>query len=196
MTTSPLPIDWSLLQHIGSRITWTATTYQHFGTNLAVSPSPTPPESGWYRLPFEPVQLDKLPERQGLYAFVYTYLCLGFPEQQIVLYLGETENLRNRLGNYNIQIQKRTGKAKIDNLANTREERLDLMFSQFHDLELLYCTLELTKWERKHLERNLIRLLDPPFNWHHRAIPKIPPIIGRPGGISTRTGQRRPAFQN
>ena len=53
------------------------------------------------------------------------------------------------------------------------------MFSSFPNLDVLYRTLSLSEHERKELERNLISLLDPPFNWQHRARPRTKPIIGR-----------------
>ena len=194
MLTSTQPLDWARLSYVGSRITWTAATYQHLRSKLAVSSDPTKSGTEWYRLPFEPVQLDKLPTRSGIYAFAYTYLCLGFPEQEIILYVGEAGNLQNRFKGYFREREKELGDIGVDNPPKSHEERLRLMFSWYQNLNVLFCTPSIALKQRRELERNLISLLDPPFNWNHRVKPKTRPIIDRLGPISVTPLPKRAAF--
>ena len=100
MLKLPQALDWTRLDHIGTRIAWTGVTYNHLKSEPTASSNPTANGTEWHRLPFHPVQLDKFPQRSGVYAFAYTYLCLAFPEQEIILYVGEAENLHSRLHDY------------------------------------------------------------------------------------------------
>ncbi len=198
MATQPQPLDWTRLNHIGTRITWEAQTYQHFKDQVKTSPAYSASGLDWVCLPFESAHMDKLPVAGGIYAFSYTYGCLGFPEQKIIMYVGETENLRSRLNEYmGIYIGISEGIPEDDPAArpNRRNDRLRHLFSTFEKLEMLYCTLNLTEDERCDLERNLINLLDPPFNWAHRPKPKRAPTIGRPGTILTNPTVATSAFK-
>lgn len=194
MMTQPIPVDWTRIDQIGTRIVWENAAYQHFKDGPEVNPAPTTGGAAWIRLPFEPVHVDKLPELGGLYAFSYTYRCLGFLEQEIIMYVGEAENLRTRLNQYMGIANGISGGNSPATRPRTRIERIRHLFSTFQDLAMLYRTLNLTQDERRALERNLINLLDPPYNWQHRPSLRARPTIGRPGTILATSGDATPAF--
>ena len=190
------PLDWKRLQHIGTSITWEADTYNHFKAKPDDSQNPTATEMEWHSLPFEEVQLDKFPERPGVYAFTFKYLCLGFPEREIILYVGEAENLRSRLEQH-----VKLAKVELQNInqirpVKTHTKRLKYLFSTFEGLAVRYCAVNATEEERMNLEKDLIGLLDPPFNWLHRPRPTREPTIGRPGTILINPAAATPAFAN
>ena len=193
MSTQPLPLDWKVQPHISSRIMWDASVYRHFKASGSVSLSPTPSDPPWYCLRFEPNERDKFPERDGIYAFTYTHKSLGFPTQEIVLYIGEAENLRKRFRTYFDALE--NGVISSNDPPNTYPGRIGFMVSTFRNLYVRYRTLDGDKPLRKQLERNLIGLLDPPFNWMHRARPKMAPIFGRPGStIPVKPKTKQSAF--
>lgn len=194
MQHQPLTLDWQRLRYVGSTIRWDASIYQHF--SMTHVPSLKPKQIGqlWHRLPFESIQLDKFPIRAGIYALAYTYNCLSFPAQEIILYIGQASNLRKRLCRYLRDF--RHPIMQDHSRPSTRKERLNFMFSTFNPLHVYYCTLEGSEQERIELERNLVGLLDPLFNWQHKPRPMAGPIIGRPGKVSVATGLRQPAFSD
>ena len=189
MTTLPLALNWKRLPHVGTKITWTAETYQH----LSAPPSKAN-EPKWRSLPFEPIQMDKLPARSGFYAFVYIYHCLGFPKQEIIMYVGESSNLRKRFKEYEKLAEGEPEGGDPSNPSENRRERLKYLFATFKNLTVRYCTTKVSQEERRETEQDLISLLDPPFNWKHRATPTQAPIIGRPGSILVKTKDAEPAF--
>ena len=193
MAIQQQPLDWARLNHIGTRITWEDATYQHFKDQASTNTAPAASGMGWIYLPFESVHLDKLPELSGIYAFSYTYRCLGFPEQQIIMYVGETGNLRDRLKQH-MGTAEGTHEGNQAARPDPHADRLRYLFSTFQNLTMIYHTLNVTQDERWDLERNLINLLDPPFNWKHRPRPGTAPTIGRPGKILTNPRAAAPAF--
>ena len=194
METKPQALDWTRLNHTGTRIVWEAATYRHFKDPSSDGSSPPTSSRAWVSLPFEKAHVDKLPEGGGIYAFAYTYRCLGFPEQEIIMYVGEAENLRARLGQHIGTIQGTRRNTSTAPSLGTHTGRLRHLFLTFENLTINYCAMNLPEDERLELERNLISLLDPPFNWKHRPRPKLAPTVGRPGSILTNPRKATPAF--
>lgn len=194
METKPQALDWKRLNHIGTGIVWEAATYRHFKDPLTAGSAPAASGREWVSLPFEKSQVDKLPQGGGIYALAYIYKCLGFPEQEIIMYVGEAENLRSRLGNHIDTAQGTRRNTSKDRSLRTHKDRLSHLFLTFEHLTMRYCAMNLREDQRLELERNLISLLDPPFNWKHRPRPTLAPTIGRPGSILTKPGDATPAF--
>ena len=189
MLTSPQPLDWNRLPYISDSIIWTSQTYRQLSERFASNSTPQAGVMDWHQLPFEKVQLEKFPERGGIYIFTYNFRCLEFLDQRMLLYLGEAGNLRARLDRH----------WRISQLAEAsgrplHEKRLWTLFTSFNNLLVTYCTLDIPQDERKDLERQMIGVLDPPFNWVHRARPRRQGLVGRPGAISFSAGAARPAF--
>ncbi len=196
MLRLPQPLDWNRLRHLSTQITWQADTYQYFERDPIRTGEITEPGTEWESLPFDESQLGKFPERGGFYAFSFTYACLGFPKQEIILYVGEAANLRNRLSQHF-----ETAKTKPKALANADQltdhtSRLAHLFTTFQQLTVRYCAITLPQEERRDLERNLISLLDPPYNLRSRAKPARVPVIEPPSGlIATTAKAAKPAFE-
>ena len=150
------PIDLNRARHVSARITWAAEVYQHY---IGGHPAIEPP---WRCLPFDIPQLDKLPPRSGLYAITYKYQCLGFTEQEIVMYIGEADNLQSRFVN---EYKAIATSNPVENTQSAnpkrRQDRLQHLFTKFDNLLVHYCTTEASQEERRSVERELIGLLDP-----------------------------------
>ena len=110
------------------------------------------------------------------------------------MYVGEAENLRARLGNHIETAQGTRRNTSRDRSLRTHKDRLSHLFSTFEHLTMRYCAMNLPEDERLELERNLISLLDPPFNWQHRPRLTLAPTVGRPGSIPTKPREATPAF--
>ena len=174
MDSNELPLNWNRAPHVSARITWTAEVYEHLSGEC---PAIEPP---WRSLPFEVVHLDKLPPRSGLYAITYAYQCLGFPKQEIIMYVGEADNLQSRFSEYKSIASANPIRKAQQAKPQNRRLRLRYLFTKFDKLSVQYCTTEASQEERKNAERELISLLDPPFNWRHRPNPITEPTIGHP----------------
>ena len=195
MLKLPQALDWKRLSFIGNRVTWEAKTYERYRDQPVVQPDQAASGTTWNCLPFEAVQIDKFPTRGGMYAFTYTISCLGFPEQDVVMYVGEAQNLRNRLDRH-----LKTSREGSENTNSIRTldrdvDRLRYLFSTFKGLTVHYCPMDLTQKDRRELERNLISLLDPPFNVIHKPAPRGEPIVRRKRFLA-KAGNTAPAFAN
>ena len=194
MLTLPQALDWKRQSYIRLRVTWEAATYRHYQDQLIITPELGAGENEWFSLPFADGQLDKFPTRGGFYAFTYKYACLGFPEQDIVLYIGETNNLRERLGNHMGKRQEASQGITPVRPLPAHTDRLKYLFSTFEPLTVRFCPIKLNQKERRELERILISLLDPPFNLKHRPTPVGEPIVGKLYTIQVKEGTGTSAF--
>ena len=193
MLTSPNKLDWTKLRLYGSSIVWTPEVYQEFDIQLASTTNPSIGRIEWHQLPFEPAQEDKFPQRGGIYILTYNYRCLASLPQEVVLYLGESGNLRTRMKQHLEEAkQSRQARTGLVRKAATYEERMRLLFASLDTPMVRFCTLDLPQDERRDLERGLIGLLDPPFNREHRPKPKGQPMVERFGALVPQPG--RPAF--
>ena len=194
MLTLPPALDWPRQQFIGIRVIWDATIYRTYNDPPVMHPSPPPIDTEWHGLPFGEGQVDKFPQRSGLYAFTYKYSCLGFPEQDMVMYIGEAGNLRTRLKQHFETSQKGPPATSLERPLRGSDERLRHLFSTFEGLIVRYRVINATPKERRALERALISLLDPPFNWQHRPKPTGVPAVGPTGPIPVKEGKLTSAF--
>ena len=191
MLTSPQPLDWKLQSYIDTSILWHPRVYSNFGGPPEFTSQPHPQPLNWNILPFEEVQLDKIPRREGIYLIIHRYECLDSLQLNLTLYVGEATNLRERLRKHMDTARQSTNDLKSPTL---HRDRLKLLFRLFHSLSIQYCTLKSTQEEREDLEKQLIGLLDPPFNKKHRTVPRGQAILMRPGTIFANPGKPRPAF--
>ena len=170
MLTSPQALDWNRLPHISNRIIWTSETYQQLSGRFVSTSAPHAGVMDWRRLPFESSQLDKFPNGGGIYIFTFTFNCLEFFEQEMVLYLGEAESIQNRMRQHWQTSQGRAPQISASGQRSTHLQRMGFLFSSFQKLKVSYCVLGISADERKELERQMIGVLDPPFNWEHRDL--------------------------
>ena len=194
MLTSPQPLDWDVQAHVGYSIVWHPTVYRNFEGQPESTSHPRPNPVDWNRLPFEDAQLDKIPPREGIYMMVHRYEHLAAVQHDIVLYLGEATNLRDRLRQHLVTARQSDQDSQIPENPSRHSDRMKLLFRLFSSLTIQYCTLEFSQEERRQLERQLIGLFDPPFNLHHRAVPRGRPLLGRPGTMKAVPGRPQPAF--
>ena len=196
MLTSPQALDWNRLPHIGDRIIWTSEAYGHLRGRFASTSTSQSGVMSWYQLPFEDAQVEKFPQQGGIYIFTFTFYCLEFLEHKMILYLGEAGNLRNRLRQHLQTSQLTEAQLNQSKRTTPHEKRLWSLFTSFQNLVVNYCTLDIPQDERRVLERQMIGVLDPPFNWQHRARPRGQPLVGRPGAIPYTARPSRPAFSS
>ena len=195
MLISPQALDWNRLPRIGDRIVWTSETYGHFSRRFASASVPEAGAMDWQELPFEESQLDKIPRRGGIYLFTFTFHCLEFLRQDMILYLGEAGNLQTRVGQHWLTSRAALESGQSTNPVN-HDQTMKLLFASFRNLMVSFCALNIPQDERRALERQMIGVLDPPFNWHHRPRPSGQPMVGRPGPNLLTTRAPQPAFRN
>ena len=196
MLTSPQPLDWSLQAYIGPSIVWHPGVYGNFEGRPESTTRPQGQELRWIVLPFEDAQIDKIPQRGGIYMMFHQHKYLASAQQDIVLYIGEATDLRDRLNEHLKMARKSAEDSQPHDDPKTHNDRLKLLFKLFPSLTIHFCILEFSQEERKQLERQLIGLFDPPFNLHHRPAPRGRPMVSRPGALSVVTGREQPAFSN
>ena len=195
MLELPQPLDWNRLRHLSLQIMWQADTYKHFEKDPVDREKVAEPGTEWQSLPFEEIQLDKFPARGGLYAFSFSYACLGFPEQEIIMYVGEAANLRSRLSQHFETARTVPQPLESADQLTDHASRLAHLFTTFKGLMVRYCAVTLSPSERRDFERNLISLLDPPYNRKSRARPGLRPVIEPPSGLIPTTAKpAKPAF--
>ena len=194
MFTLPPALDWSRQQFIRMTVVWDATIYRGYKNPPTINPSPPPQDEKWHSLAFDKTQLDKFPKRGGIYAFIYRYSCLGFPEQGVVLYVGEAGNLYNRFKGHFRTSEKGALGISPERPLPDHEERLKYLFSTFEGLTVRYRVIDATQKERREFERTLINLLDPPFNWKNRPKPTENPVVGQRPRIPVKEGVSFTAF--
>ena len=194
MLTWPQPLDWDLQPHVGCSIVWHPGVYRNFAGQPESTTSPLSKPLVWNQLPFEDAQLDKIPGRKGgIYMMLHQYEYLG-AVNHIVLYVGEAANLRERMHQHLSAARQAAQDSQFINDPSRHSDRLKLLFRIFNPLTIQYCTVEFRQEERRHLERQLIGLFDPPFNVHHRAAPRGSPMLSRPRTIPVVAGRQQPAF--
>ena len=196
MLTSPQPLDWSLQAYIGPSLVWHPRVYDNFEGLPESTSHPEGQQLKWNVLPFEEAQLDKIPQRGGIYIMLHQHEYLATGKQDIILYVGEATNLRERLRQHIEMAQESALDSQPHDDPKTHSERLKLLFRLFASLKIQYCTIEFAQDERRQLERQLIGLFDPPFNINHRPTPKGHPMLSRPGALGVVTGTEQPAFSN
>ena len=195
MLIAPQPLDWDSQAHIGATTVWYPGVYDRFQGAPAFSSQSSPQALHWEQLPFEEAQLDKIPEQSGLYLIFRGFDCLGLTDREYILYIGESGNLRARLKRHLDSARDIPDGHYVPN-PSRHSDRMRSMFALFESLTLYFCPVNCTADERKELEKQLIGLLDPPFNWRHRPRPKHNPLIRRPGTIPVQASSPSPAFSN
>ena len=193
MLVSPRSLDWKRQPNMGPSIVWHPSVYNNFADPLQSTLQPLMQLPHWETLPFEDAQIEKIPQRSGIYVMVYQYRVLAVANQEVILYLGETEDLRDRVRQH-LSTSRQSLQGPIQVAPKTHDERMKLLFRIYTPLSIRYCPLDLPTEERLQLERELIGLFDPPFNVKHRPVPQGRPMLSRPGTIAATTGSPRPAF--
>ena len=93
---------------------------------------------------------------------LHRYEHLAAVKQDIILYLGEATNLRDRFRQHLATARQSAQESQLPSDPKTHTERMKLLFKLFTSLKIQYCTLEFSQEERRQLERQLIGLFDPP----------------------------------
>ena len=194
MLTAPRPLDWTLQSYIDRSVIWHPQVYNGFREAPGFASQLRPQSLHWHTLPFEEAQLDKISQQGGIYVLMRRYECLDSLHQEIILYLGEATSLRARLRKHLDSAREPLKDSQLLSDFGRHPDRLKLLFELFQPLVIRYCTLDASQEERRELEKQLIGLLDPPFNLKHRPVPRGQPLLGRPGRIPARAGSPQPAF--
>ena len=195
MLTVPQPLDWELQSYMDRSVIWHPRVYKNFSESPEFATHSRSQSLHWYSLPFEEAQLEKFPQREGIYLVIHRYMCLDSLHHDLILYLGEATDLRARVRQHWKTAQQPTDDSLLRN-AGRHADRLKLLFEVFDPLAIQYCTLEASQDERRQLERQLIGLFDPPFNVRHRPTPQGEPLLKLVGRIAAHPGTPQPAFSD
>ena len=107
---------------------------------------------------YRSTSMARVPEKPGLYAYGKVKKVFELERKRNIVYVGETKNLRRRLSEHRPNEEK--------------NEKLRQYLREEKDVICWYCTLEgLSKKERRDIETQMIKALNPKFCTQHNTKP-------------------------
>ncbi len=184
---SPTALDWRNQAYVQQRYVWVESTYEAVSGSLEFDVSRGPIQLCWHQVPVERPQIDKVSTLAGAYCLLIEPSLLSSFTYPLVLYVGETGNIRIRFRSY-VERREKTLASKASYVPGT-EHYDPILFRRYPSLQFRYCEFDCSTVERRLIETQLIGVLDPPFNGQKKPRPIGNPLI--PKSVSGQLGTPR-----